>query len=456
MSAVPLGALAAFGGAYPSATLPLFIASCTAFIISGARVAASPDTRALDLCLSAALGIVLLQIVPLPAGVVATLSPHAAPLQDMLAIQPAGTTRSLSADARLTRAGLIMAASCVLLFWAARETFARGGVRLFTRAIAWSGFAVALVGLIQRATAPTLLLWRWKPLDPGAQPYGPFVNRNHFAAWLLMALALTAGYLVVRLRAHGFERHRSARLLARDLLADGSVLLLAGCAGAMLLALVGSLSRAALLGLAVAAVWALKRGGALRRGGAVRTEVSVAVGAGAMALVFAAAVWVNREALIGRLETTGSEPGRLAIWRETLPLVSDFWLTGTGIGTYGTAMLRYQETRRGTLFNQAHNEYLQLVAEGGLLLTLAAAGVVWAWLRSARRQMTGKGDGLLWMRLGAAAGICGIAVQSLFETGLRMPANALLLAVFAAMVTFRDERPAVSADSRPVGSHHHR
>jgi O-antigen ligase len=428
VSLVPLGALAALGGAYSSATLPLLAASVAAFLVSRARIAATAGTRTLDLALAAFLAIVLLQMVPLPQAVAAALSPGASTIQDRLALQPAAAVRPLSIDARLTREGLATAASAVLLFWAARETFARAGVRLFARAVAWSGFAVALVALVQRATAPTLLLWRWKPLDPGAQPYGPFVNRNHFATWLLMATALTAGYLVAHLRSHRLERHASGRLLARDLLADGSMLLLAGSLGAMLLALVGSVSRAALLGLAAALAFAVAHGRRTRHG------VPAALGGGLLAMMLGAALWVNREGLLDRLETAGSGPGRLTIWKETMPLVADFWLTGTGVGTYGTAMLHYQVTRPGTLFNQAHNEYLQLVAEGGMLLALAGVMAAWSWVRAARRQLAGERHGLHWIRVGAAAGICAVGVQSVFEAGLRMPANALLLAGLAALV----------------------
>ena len=441
LSLVPLGALVALGGAYSTATIPLLAASAAAFLVSRARIAATPETRFLDLSLLAFIGVLLLQATPLPAILVATVSPHSADFDGMLALRglsevqaPAAARRPLTIDARATREGLATALSALLLFWAARETFTRdGGVRVFARAMAWSGFVVALVALVQRATAPTLLLWTWQPLDPGAQPYGPFVNRNHFATWLLMASALTAGYLVTHLRAHGFERHRSGRLLVRDLLADGSVLLLAGCMGAMLLALVGSLSRAALLGLAAAVVFALTR--ARRVAG---RDVSIALGGAIMLAVFLGAAWANRDALLGRLETVDAGSGRLTIWRETVPVVTDFWLAGTGIGTYGTAMLRYQVTRADRLFNQAHNEYLQLLAEGGVLLAAAAVVAAWAWLRIARRQLAGRSHGLYWIRLGAAAGICAIAVQSLFEAGLRMPANALLLAMLAAIVTCRD------------------
>jgi O-antigen ligase len=431
VSLVPLGALAALGGAYSSATLPLLVAAAAAFFISGARIAARHDTRAADAALAAVVGVIVLQLVPLPAAVASVLSPQAWPLQNFLSLQPFLTTRPLTIDSRLTREGLAAISSAVLLFWAARETFTRGGVRWFARAIAWGGFVAALVGLVQRATAPHTLLWRWAPLDPGALPFGPFVNRNHFATWLLMASAVTAGYLVAHLRSHRFDHHLSKRLILRDLLADGSALMLFGSLGAMVLALVTSLSRAALVGAIAALLFGIVR--ARRSGTKERSMVAAGV---AVAALLALAVWANREGLAERLETTRTpEVGRPVIWAETMPLVGDFWLTGTGVGTYAQAMLKYQRTRIGTLFNDAHSEYLQLLAEGGVLLTAAVLVALWYWLRVARQRLAQDTHELLWIRVGAAAGLCGLAVQSLFDSPLRMPANALLAAALAALVT---------------------
>jgi uncharacterized membrane protein AbrB (regulator of aidB expression) len=85
-------------------------------------------------------------------------------------------------------------------------------------------------------------------------------------------------------------------------------------------------------------------------------------------------------------------------------------------------------------FNQAHSEYVQLVAEGGLLLTLPALVAIFVWLRLARRQLQRDVHETWWLRVGAAAGLLAAAVQGIFETGWRVPANALLCALLAAIV----------------------
>ena len=83
--------------------------------------------------------------------------------------------------------------------------------------------------------------------------------------------------------------------------------------------------------------------------------------------------WATR--LQESFDTGPAVLSRTRIWQETLPIVRDFWLTGTGAGTYSEAMTQYQQSRvwvgsmqRWAHFNNAHSHYLQVMSEGGLLL----------------------------------------------------------------------------------------
>ena len=191
-------------------------------------------------------------------------------------------------------------------------------------------------------------------------------------------------------------------------------------------------SRSALVSLAIAAIlwiWLTRRHFDSYRLARLAGFAAILI----LAVVTYAQISVVWERFAGAAEQQSGEWGRLAIWRETLPLVQDFWLTGTGLGTYPTAMLIYQESNRAYFFNQAHNHYLQLATEGGVLLTIPAILIVLAFLHLAGRRLAEDRSGHFWIRSGAASGLCAVACQSFWETGLRMPANALLAAVLAAM-----------------------
>jgi O-antigen ligase len=127
----------------------------------------------------------------------------------------------------------------------------------------------------------------------------------------------------------------------------------------------------------------------------------------------------------------------VAIWRDSIRLARDFPLTGTGAGTFGKAISVYQTAEPGYAIDQAHNHYLQLIAEGGALLVLPAVVAAGFFVASAGRGLKQDATSNSLVRAGACAGLTGVLVQSIWETGLTMPANACLFATLAAVATFR-------------------
>ena len=124
-------------------------------------------------------------------------------------------------------------------------------------------------------------------------------------------------------------------------------------------------------------------------------------------------------------------------------------LTGTGLNTFGTAMFQYQTFIRDQHVYEAHNDYLQLAAEGGLLLSVPIVATLIVFVRAvARRFRAGEDDTRgYWIRVGAVVGLTAIAVQSIVEFSLQMPGNAALFVVLAAIALHR--APA-RASSRPA------
>jgi O-antigen ligase len=152
--------------------------------------------------------------------------------------------------------------------------------------------------------------------------------------------------------------------------------------------------------------------------------------------------WATRASESFDLSDAGSN--RLRIWRESLPMIHDFWLTGTGAGTFSDAMTKYQQSRiwvgsmnRWAHFNNAHSAYLQVVAEGGVLLALPALAALVSAFRIGRRAVREDRGEMLWARIGAAGGLVGIAVQNIWETPLIMPANAILFGTLAGLLLYQ-------------------
>jgi hypothetical protein len=440
VTALVAWSLLAFGGVYPWAALPIVIGAALLAFVTPPRFGGSSTLRQLDGALLVCLAATAFQLVPLPAALLTLISPHGAAFERAyrvdadLGAPASASARALSLSPSSTAYAAVVAGGVLLIFWTARTVFAEGGTRRVARAVSWLGLLVSLLAIVQRAVSPGRIYGFWRPLEPGAQPLGPIINRNYFATWVLLALPLTVGYLMAHVQSHrpGRLRPRGVGLLVRS--ADPRAMWLTIAGSLMLLALVFSTSRAAVVSLLVAAVSGMWMG--RRRTDARRIWALAGYAVVAAAMLVA---WANLGALVARLDdlTTGGPGTRLLIWRDTLTLARDFWLTGTGLGSYQTAMVVYQTGVREYFYNHAHSQYLQLAAEGGLLLCVPAALAGLAFARAAGERLRHDTSPIWNVRVGALAGLVAVAVQSVWETGLSLPANGVLAAVLAAIALHR-------------------
>jgi O-antigen ligase len=430
------------GGVYPWVWAPAFVGVALVALSVRPSIARAGRSRALDLALLASVLAVAAQLVPLPASWLRLIDPHAPTLRAVVWLAPSGAATGSALPISIvpadTWSGLGIFAAALLLYWTCRAICEQGGTGRVVRSIAVIGLVGSLAAIVQRVENQELLYGFWRPLDAGARPYGPFVNRNHFAAWVIMACPLVFGYLLARLPPP--RPLRLAQKIANALKALGTMRVwLVSSICLMTLALLLSTSRSGVVGLVcamAASAWlSRQRGeGRVRRWAVLQASLLVAV-----TMLFA-----NFDALAGRFDETlqesGDGRGRSAVWADAKKLISDFPMTGSGIGTFATAIGPYQRAEPGYSIGQAHNHYLQIAAEGGLLVSAPAAlaGVMFLGLFWSRMLEDRTPDALL--RAGAAAGLAGVLIQSFWETGLRMPANALLCATAAAIATHAPRR----------------
>ena len=139
---------------------------------------------------------------------------------------------------------------------------------------------------------------------------------------------------------------------------------------------------------------------------------------------------------------------RVEIWADSWRLARKFPITGSGLNTFGSAMLVHQTVDLNEHLAQAHNDYLQLLAEGGALVCIPAALAIVVVASTVRRRFRGvpveSPD--YWIRVGAVTGILAIALQEAADFSLQMPGNAVLFVLLLSLAA----RPAsvVSGFSR--------
>jgi O-antigen ligase len=420
------------------------VALLAVFVVSP-RSAALVTTADVALALSA-LAIVF-QLIPLPVPVLRTAVPHALTVRSSLWLTAPDAARPerlpISIVPNDTFAALGIFVTAVLFFWTCRRICETGGTGRIVRSIAIIGLVASMAAIVQRSQSHDLLYGIWRPLDAGARPYGPFVNRNHFATWIVMACPLVFGYLLARTPGRAPSRLISQRVVAALKHLGSMRIWLVASVCVMTLALLISASRSGLIGLMCAIVvsMALGRKNADTSGDGTRETPAIRRWTifQAAVLVAAALSFANFDAWLNRIDETlqpsQTGRGRTAIWTDAGRVIRDFPMTGTGAGTFGTGIAVYQTAEPGYSIGNAHNHYLQLAAEGGVLVGAPAALALVAFLTLCARRLREDAGRDYLVRAGAVAGIASVLLQSFWETGLRMPANAMLLAVLAAIAT---------------------
>ena len=429
----------AFGAVYPWAYVPLLLCACLCAVWMGAT---SPSFLRRNTEVAVGLGVVasvvLFQLVPLKISTLAMISPAFPALLQSYVLgfaSPAPDARHpLSISPGASAVGLMCLVSFGALLLTLSAKLDRRAIVTIVRGVAVIGTLMALVGIVQAPFYVEKIYGLWTPFARGPlDAFGPFVNRNHFAGWMLMGLPLTFGYLMSGV--HRQPGHLKAGVRARIVWLSSAeaseVLLLATASLIMGLSVVLTRSRSGLIGLTIAVLltvaWIARSSTGWRR--------SSSVAFGLFLLAFSV-WWAGFAPTATRFGDLGAALGdRIGIWRDAWNIGRRFPFTGTGLNTFGIATLFYQTHNLRLHFAQAHNDYLQLFAEGGLLLCVPAGITVFLFAHRVRSRLgedreTGS---MIWIRRGAIAGLVAIATQEVGEFSLQMPGNAFLFVILSAI-----------------------
>ncbi len=374
------------------------------------------------------------QLTPLPPGVLDFLSPQTLSLWDSTRIVGGKPPFSISLYPYMTANSLAFSLAVLLFYWSALYGLDdRRHMATVITGLIVLGNLEALYGMVQLVAGMPYALW-WRKTAYETVATGTFIDRNHLAGFLSMLICLTIGYIWATTRDARHHRRRR-RFFDRFKLWTGSL----GTRG-LVLVLSVVLMTAALLSTA-------SRGGALSlMGGMIfmfglvftryfkrgKTAVFIVV----LFTAFIYAGYIASDRVLERFQFFSSDlENRLALARTTLTMGEDFPNTGSGLGTFEFVFPRYQKTSIESLVDYAHNDWVQLFAEtgwpgflilgGGFLWFMAACFIQWR----KRHNPFSVGIGL-----GGMGAFVTIALHSLSEFNLHMPANALLLALLAALL----------------------
>ncbi|MEE8368638.1 MAG: O-antigen ligase family protein [Thermoanaerobaculia bacterium] len=329
---------------------------------------------------------------------------------------------------------------CVALFSAFVAAGLAGRHRIHRR---WLMVALLTAGLFEVLYGGKLWIERattlWGAGIPGGEGRlrGTFVNSNHLALYLNLALAATFAWL-------WWSYRRSQRMLDWDrrvlVIAPPLIVWLT-----LFLGLAFTKSRAgllsALLGTLVQALLVPTRTplepssgplGRLTYGKPRRKRLLVGGGLGLVGLAVVAAIGSQEAASRWQLPSLqGIESNRrLQVYSKTLGLWSQFPLTGTGLGSFRDGFPLVQPPGLVEEWHHAHNDWLELLATTGIIGTgLFLAGLGMLLRRLARVLADGRRTEDRAAALAALGAMAAVGVHSFFDFGLTMPATAFTLVV---------------------------
>lgn len=348
---------------------------------------------------------------------------------------------------------------CAMLL---RFTTSRRRLTAIVLTVVCVGVSSALFGIIRQG-AQVSEMGFVLPSLPRGLGYGQIISRNQFAFMMEMALGLSLGVAAARA-----GRHVSSLIYLALALPAGAALILANSRGGILTLLCQLLFVFAL----AAPAWTRRRRGGRRghfevdedtrglanagarglRHRALSLVVRVVAAAALVALVSVAVVWVGGERVVSNLSTVGEELAaqdaeaatrwntrRVDIWRATWEMFKDHPIAGVGMGGYWAAISQYHDASGEYTPQQAHNDYLELLASGGIIGSALLLVFSFLLLRRARITFRSTDAFRRAATLGALAGLFGVAVHSLFDFGLHMTANAALFVALVVIATARVE-----------------
>ena len=325
----------------------------------------------------------------------------------------------LTASRYYTRSDLQLLALYMIVVFLMAQAYSRTSHwRGFLWFLMSLGFFVSIFGILQHLTFNGKLYW-FRTMRFGGLPFGPYVNRNHFAGFAEMVIPVALVPLVL-----GKVRRERLFLVALFALVPIVALFLSASRGGIVSFVVEIVVLALLL--------------LVRR---IRGR-SVIVGGIVVLLAMMMVSWIGVQQVLQRfsgiqsLEVSAGK--RTAMRQDTWRLFLDHPVVGTGLGTFEMVFPPYDSLYDGKVVNHAHNDYLEAMAETGVVGGLCCALFVGVLLLNSMKGLAdlGKSFGAA-LNLSGLIACVGILVHSLVDFNLHIPANALLFFASAHMATAR-------------------
>ncbi len=295
-------------------------------------------------------------------------------------------------------------------------------VRRLVTLITVFGFVYAFYAIIQSVLSPNKIYGIYEPVF--AVPFGSFVNRHNFAAIIEMTIALPLALIFTG------AVDKDKRLLywvAVALMA--TALLLSGSRGGLVALLAGLVFLAILT---------------IRQIGRSHAFLSVTLAAALVFIALAGAVFVGGDTSLTRFSDAAAgndiSSSRNHIWGTSLKVISEHFPLGAGLGAFPQAYTRFDTSGGAHRVDQAHNDYLQVLADAGVVGVVLGAIFIFLLFREGFRNVKSQNKFRRGVAVGAFTGCFTILVHSLFDFVLHITAVSVMFLTLLALLAASGRR----------------
>ncbi len=376
-----------------------------------------------------------LQLVPLPLEVVKLLSPASyQAYQPVLELLQGDPWMPLSVHPRSTIFESVRILTCILFYILTIQLLGNGErLKLTVKVCVWLAIGIAVFAIVQKYSSPHLLYW-FRSFPSNAQPMGPWVNRSQYCGYMGMMVPLILAFALYHQPKNSEEPLRQ-RIVAFFSGAGGNVyIVLVFCVLVSASSIFVSLSRGGIISFTLAILlfftliaWK-------------RARYSNLFYVGVFGCLMLAVTWFGWEPILKRFDALITSSGELYIDRfvvrqDCLQVIKDFWLTGSGFGTFGDIYPQYRTLPGINIIDHAHNDYLELLTDGGIIGFVLVAWFVLAVLHEGWKMLRRRRDQFSQLiSIGAFSGIIAMLIHSVSDFNMHNGADALYFFFFCGLL----------------------
>jgi O-antigen ligase len=380
-------------------------------------------------------GYVFMQLIPLPPEIIKVISPGTYNLySETVFVDGPARWMPLSIDVKATLSEFFRVVSYAAFYILTVQLLSeRESLKKAIAAVVIFASVLSFLAILQHILSNGRIYWV-RNIPQGGSPFGPYVNRNHYAGLMEMIFPLVLSLFLFYKPHVAYKSLRDKLTRAFDLKGTNIYLLLGFSAVLIATSVFLTLSRSGIVSLCVSllffGIMFLARGKDRKRGIVIIVTC---------VLVVLSVGWFGWEPVFERFEKIRNPQGdiselRLAVWNDSRNIIHDFPLFGTGAGSFVDIYPKYRTIHGDLVVDHAHNDYIELLSDGGVA---AFAVCVWflvlLFYRSfgVFRKRSDKYS--VYVFIGCVTGIISILVHSITDFNLHIGANGLYLFFLAAL-----------------------